>query len=76
MEITLNSMTVLMLLSICVMSARQARPALALLSQHTIPVLPPHAACRVCFKPACFLCLAMRHRAAVHIGYSHIEGKE
>ena len=35
-------MTVLMLLNICVMLVRQARPALALLSQHTTPVLPPH----------------------------------
>ena len=41
-------MTVLMLLNIWVMLVRQARPSLALLSQHTIPVLPPH-----CLELAC-----------------------
>ena len=48
LEGTLNSMTVLMLLNIWVMLVRQGSPSLALLSQHTIPVVPPH-----CLELAC-----------------------
>ena len=60
-------MTVLMLLNIWVMLVRQGSPSLALLSQHTIPVVPPH-----CLELAC----TKREKKTVQIFFANRKAQD